>query len=399
MEETLLNTSEILSHIAKQIAAGEKFNRTKRMRAMEHLRLYTDRNRDTEKVSDNSVYAGMQAFLALIKADETMVEFVAKSQSEEAFAQNITDLANFDKSLMNLDQINFQKDWDRAFFGVGIRIKTGWDEQNHCPIWQVKDPLSWIGDPHGNHIDPFEFHYFEEEMDPELMNEEFGFFEAMVAQATTGIMGFCKVYNGYTKWNGKRYSITVSADKRHLLRMVELTADENGHFEDLVNLSYFSPLRGDPYGISLPDLLEDKQRANSILLNLRLIDAKFATFGQMNLFDSRAVNKNDLAAPTLSTKWIAFDSAVGVPISQAVYPVPRSNLGAESAMVSNELAERIKEDSGLDGTDQEGLARRLGLDFLICEWAEKAFWLEWYRSYVRYFSPHTKKRIRIKNAL
>jgi len=56
-----------------------------------------------------------------------------------------------------------------------------------------------------------------------------------------------------------------------------------------VNLTWFSPKRNDPFGVSLLDLTVDKQKANSILMNLRLIDAKFSTFGQMNLVNTDLV--------------------------------------------------------------------------------------------------------------
>lgn len=81
---------------------------------------------------------------------------------------------------MNLNVINFQKDWDRAFFGVGIRVKDGWDDRRKCPVWSVKDPLSWLPDPRGNHIDKFRFHYFEEEMMKMDMTEERGFIQSEV---------------------------------------------------------------------------------------------------------------------------------------------------------------------------------------------------------------------------
>jgi hypothetical protein len=221
------------------------------------------------------------------------------------------------------------------------------------------------------------------------------------------------VRNGYTWYDGKYYSVTTDGEATTLLRAVELSPDETGTVEEVVNISYFSPLRGDPYGVSLVDLVEDKQRANSILMNLRLIDAKFATFGQFNLFDSRAINRGDLTTPTLATKWIAFDSSLGVPISQAIYPVPRERIAQDSYAVSQELARRISLDTGLDnrlfgvegdssityGESQQLQSNanvRLGLSLEIAHWGERSFWREWYRSYRRYFADSDEKTIRMQ---
>ena len=300
----------------------------------------------------------------------------------------------------------------------------------------MKDPLSWVPDPLGSHIDPFRFHYFEEQMMREQMTEERGFDQETVRSLTVDSsttpphptvpsgMDFVPddtpdrlypVYNGYTCVDGIHYSITLDSSRQKLLRCVPMEPDMNGEIENLVNLSYFSPLRGDPYGVSLVDLVEDKQRANSILLNLRLIDAKFATFGQMNLFDSRVLNKNDLSSPTIATKWIAFDSSMGVPISQAIYPVPRARITQDALQVSDDIRRRIQLDTGIDdrtlgvesgssltlGEVQQIQANanlRLALNIEISNWGEKAFWKEWYRSYVRYFAPHDMKIIRTTGA-
>jgi len=40
-----------------------------------------------------------------------------------------------------------------------------------------------------------------------------------------------------------------------------------------IALKYISPLKGDPFGISFPDLLRDKQTAKSKLINLTLVSA------------------------------------------------------------------------------------------------------------------------------
>jgi hypothetical protein len=48
----------------------------------------------------------------------------------------------------------------------------------------VKDPLSWIPDPKGNHIDKFRFHYFEEQMMKSSMSEDYGFIKSEVDKLT-----------------------------------------------------------------------------------------------------------------------------------------------------------------------------------------------------------------------
>lgn len=116
-----------------------------------------------------------------------------------------------------------------------------------------------------------------------------------------------------------------------------------------MNVSWFSPYRGDPFGVSLADLVEDKQKANSILLNLQLINSKYNTLGQTYLIDPRAVpNKADLLSPSTDPKWIPFNSASGVPISNAIYPIPRPNIQADSFNMVQELSRQLQLDTGVD---------------------------------------------------
>jgi hypothetical protein len=73
----------------------------------------------------------------------------------------------------------------------------------------------------------------------------------------------------------------------------------------VVNKKWLSPKRYHPCGISLNDIASDKQKVNRILLNLRLTDAKFSTFGQINMVNSRVVkNTVDLTEPSIEPKWV-----------------------------------------------------------------------------------------------
>lgn len=73
----------------------------------------------------------------------------------------------------------------------------------------------------------------------------------------------------------------------------------------VVNKKWLSPKRYHPCGISLNDIAADKQKVNRILLNLRLTDAKFSTFGQINMVNSRVVkNTVDLTEPSIEPKWV-----------------------------------------------------------------------------------------------
>lgn len=133
--------------------------------------------------------------------------------------------------------------------------------------------------------------YIEDEVDSYIMTElQANRTYRNQAQGTSDVNDqtldkIVSVYSGFTRIKGKLYSVTVDSKITALLKFVEIkpvTKEEKKTKEvsmkTCVNISYFSPVRGNPTGIAMADLILDKQKAQSILLNLRLIDAKFNTF-------------------------------------------------------------------------------------------------------------------------
>lgn len=179
-----MDKEKLLTQIQDEIEYSKNFTQRKREMFRNRFDKYINPDKDEDKVSVNTLYSTIQLFLSINYSDKLSVLFMPRRLGDEEYADNLTDLAKFDYDEMNMEVLNFQKDWDRAFFGVGIRVKDGWDDVRKCPIFSVKDPLSWLPDPRGNHIDKFRFHYFEEEMMKDDMEEELGFIESEVEKLT-----------------------------------------------------------------------------------------------------------------------------------------------------------------------------------------------------------------------
>lgn len=75
-----------------------------------------------------------------------------------------------------------------------------------------------------------------------------------------------------------------------------------------VNLKYFIPKKGDPFGVSMCDLIQDKHRYKNVLANLMFLREKDAALGDDVIFDQNIVkNPNDLTRPTINKKFIGAD--------------------------------------------------------------------------------------------
>jgi len=150
-------------------------------------------------------------------------------------------------------------------------------------------------------------------------------------------------------------------------------------------------------------------------MNLRLIDAKFNTFWQMNLVNTDIVkDTTELTRPSINTKWIGVNAG-NQSLNNAVYPVPRQSIMADSFNVSQELVRQIQLDTGIDsrslgvqgdknitlGESQQIQANAnviFGLGVEVSSWAEVDFWKHmWFRTYQENFSNSDEKFIRLSN--
>lgn len=436
-----------LQQVRQEINDWLDYTRAKREKIRDRLVKYVDQDKEEDKIWINTIYSVMQLGLAIKYSDETSVIVMPRKFWDEEYADNLTDLAKFDFDEMDLKRQNYQRDWDAQFTGVWIKRNKWRDDIRKVKVSEVADPLTWIPDPYGNYLNPFRYHYFEVEMLKSTMTEKYGFKEEEVGELTSQKIQelqsnasardnatwlnsplqddntdfYISVYDWYTYEDGKLYVVTVDEKKSTVLRKVlvdPVMKDEietgSVDIKTQVNLTYFSPNR-DAFGVALLDLIEDKQVANSILANLRLIDAKFSTFGQMNLVNTDMVkNTADLTRPTLNTKWIGVN-AWGGNLSNAVYPVPRQSMMQDSYNVSSELTRQIQLDTWISENSlwvpssksmtlwesqqiQANANIRLALWISISNWGEEDFWkFMWLRGYYEFMEESETKFIRIAN--
>ena len=193
-----------------------------------------------------------------------------------------------------------------------------------------------LPDPMSDHITKSRFEYDMRRLMKDELKEEFGYKspedisgEIMQINETrqandivSGLntdwkeKGFIDVYDGFTYIDGELHMVTVDSSMQILIRKEKIEALSKKEEEmgvpmcRVLNKKWLSPKRYHPCGISINDIASDKQMVNRVLLNLRLTDAKFSTFGQMNLVNSRVVkNHVELSEPSIEPKWVVANVA------------------------------------------------------------------------------------------
>lgn len=176
---------------------------------------------------------------------------------------------------------------------------------------------------------------------------------------------------------------------------------------------HYSPMEYDPYGICVPDLLADKQRAQQMLLNLEKTKAWQAAHGSMFGVDENKVNVNDLTRPTTTTRFIKVK---GGDISNAIVEIPKSRPDMDVFAVSQQLKQQATLDIGLDerslgvgganaltATENQRIQKNANLKQIlntkIKMWSLKRFWRDWYKRYYENFKWSDQKNIIINTQI
>lgn len=447
-----MSKNDILAQVSQEVKISTDYVSSRRQQFRDRLALYNNQRKQKDKIGILTLYTTINTLLAVSYTDEMTVEFTARKFANAQFAQNANSVAEFDHEEMNLAEISYYTQWDKYFYGVGLRDVSTFNTTTNTPIVKTLSPLCWLPDPAtgSNFKQGYtgRFYGFEVERSKEEMEEENGFFNVenisiskpnseqqstkSAEQEAHGVnpsddsslknntiyqidwFTHLKNENGGTS----KYLLTVSADCKELFRIekIEPVTAEEKKDESLVPwplvTNYYSPQRNNPFGVSVGDLVEDKQRAKSVLANLRIGKEKSALY-PMYLYNTRAIrNRRDLD--------FGFNKAIGANLKEneqlnnVLMPIAKDgntsstfaqeqSLDAENNLATGADSMRAGVMSSQSNTATEvqqvtmNAQTRFLLGYRINIWGEKHFWRLWYRLYRQFFSQTQEKIVRLQS--
>lgn len=396
------------------------------------------------KVNINSVYTTMQTLMSVYYWDRMNVKFEGRTKSSSPYADNLNKMAEFDYDEMNLEEIDYKWNWDRFFFGVGIKVLDGWDSKTQTPIFTNVSPLAWIPDPQwGFTIEDHRWAGFEVENTKEnlsknpaffnidLINSEAGERQAEIRQAYTMGRNLVDIdvedtpnkkynlYNHYTIIDGFKYLITLANHRSLIVRMIRLEPALKEEKADPtkvmypIALKYYSPVQGDPFGVSVPDLMRDKQTSQSKLFNLAILKETRNALGEDLFYDQKMIkNVKELTRPSVDPKAIAVNVSDWKALSSAVFRPQKEQNSGSAFNTGSQLEFQNALSTGIDAnslwvggvsnqtaTEAQITQKNANLRFIlwtkIGKWWERDAWKLWFRSYVFNLSGNSKKVIRL----
>ena len=445
-KQSPLNSDErkvLRQQIEDEFKLGWEHTQPKRAESLRRLKLYNNQKKDSSKVGDPLLFTVFNTVLAALYEDRLSSSFQGKEEGDEETAENLTATAEHDYNLMEKDEADYEWDFDTGFFGRGLLMLNEFDRRPGymCPVAEVLDPMTFIRDPRATSVNGnqkgygalrfwgreiglsksemkenpsyFNLRYLRKEKDTQNLTQEAR--EArMEAQGLQPVNpkeeALSENYEyllleWYTTVNGKKYLTTWGNNRRLLVRYQEL----KGENWPLIDRSLF-PMSHDWDGVSIPDLIEDKQRARSVMINLGM-ESAIADLYPMYLFDKKKVGDQNLD--------FEFNKFIGVngPVDNAVVPIQKSvfhqqvnlilnilDVAAQKAVAAPEVSQGVQptQSRTLGETQQisAGADVRHSLGAKIFGWSEKRFWRQWYWLYkTKFNSEFDEKVIRIQGPL
>jgi len=434
----------LLAKVKAEKEDSQNYTDLKRQRKRDQLKLYVNQEKNPERISDNTLYTSMQAWMATTTSDQKSVTWLGRQWMDEDIAENLNNMAKYDWEEMNMPEHEIKRRWHEWMFWVSILVKDKWSKTN-CPTWSVKDPLSWFPDKKWwLTTRNFRFMYFESEVPSYSLKEKDGYFNIDIAKESTksditiqNDIAYAKPRNlqtsvadalydgnenvsiieGYTRIDGVPYLVSLANDCSVIIRCEKLKAVTKAEKEDEtliefpVILRYISPIPNDPFGISLADLVEDSQMAMTILKNLKLIREKDLALGDTMLVSKKVKNRTDLLkAPSLTQRrFVPVDSD---DVNGLIATLPKSQgssdyynfeqqlrWDAQLATGISNVQAGVTEDTKRTASEIQAAQRNANARFLL--WfqialvADKDFWKLWYRCYQEYMSETDKKFVRL----
>ncbi len=442
--------SKLIAQIQDEYKVGLDFIHPKIDELELRLKVYSNQKRDKTAIGDPLLFTIFQTVLASLYNDRLAVNFEGREDGDEETAENLNSLSEFDYDQMQKSITDYYWDWNTLFFGRALLLNIEFDRDRMCPLPEVVDMMTWIRDPRarsvngdargrgamrygGREIILYKSDIKDNDLyfnidklkpqgqDPQSLLDQAergrlaaqGYNEANTAARTitSGDNTEIRALEWFTHYKGKKVLVTLTNDRKEVIRYTELTGsdDKPAKTWPIVDRVCY-PMAQDWDGVSIPDLIEDKQRARSVVQNAALKGIKS---GQepVYLYDANKIKKR-------GSLDIAFNKHVPIDGSPAgaVQIIDRQQVKSEVDWILNVLNQAAQSSTaspdtrqGGGGSDQtateatleaQGVDVRYSLTAKIWGWSERDFWLQWYCLYKKHFEADIdEKTMRVAGAL
>lgn len=448
-----MERSQLLQKIKKEFELWNERTKKKKKQRSERLEKYIKQDRKDWLININMIYNTIDALIAGSYIEEPQVKFMSRDELMEVDqAETLDNMAKFDMKEMDYQMLDYQVQRDRYFFGLGIAYNSGFQLTQMAPEFYSISPMSVILDPYPANVwkytsKNYRFVWFvmESNIDDLKADRQYNK-EALKQMVRSDISAdvqsakkavskasnlemvvedldlnyTVEVYHHFTVVDWRKMLYTVdNRTKSLILREIELPASTEEEKKDpsLIprpfSFYFYKPERGKDFGISIPDLLEDKEKSKTILINAALLKARYEAMGGKFIVNSRLINNpDDILKPSTWPLYIFTNDKLQPwePIGNVMQELPVSPIKQDTLTMSN-LIERewvmdtkldqmqmgIVPDKSMTKAEQQAVQSNnnvlSSLNMKTYLWGAYDFRYLWWRSYMQNFSASNKKFI------
>lgn len=388
------------------------------------LKLYNNQKRDKSAVGDPLLFTIHQTVLASLYDDQLMVSFNPREDGDTETAENLDSMAEFDYDEMEKDIVDYNWDWDTTFFGRGLVMLMEFDREKKCPVPENWDPMTTLRDPNATSVNGDmkgrgasrfigrEIRLTKEEMktagvyfnfdnlkqdstqinslvdrNKQLRAQAQGYADTMARGETLGDSSTYLLTEWITRFRGDLYICTLADNRKRMIRFTKI----QGNKIPIIDRALY-PVSHDWDGVSIPDIVEDKQRARAKLQNLGIKVAEAGLHPSYVYDTTRITNRAELNMEVNKFIGIAGNT------TGAIQEVPRSQIKQDVNFILSTLdssAQRATATPDIQQGQISGDKRtatelnmvnakvdtRYSLSAKIFGWSEKRFWQQYYMLY------------------
>lgn len=430
---------DILLLIQRQYDDSIEWTLEKRQRFEERQKLYLNlRESWKNKVYVRYLFSVIDTLKALYFMDKPNVVFSPRKVWDEDLAQNINNLAQFDYGEMECFKKKERVQDNKFWYWAWIEVFTWFDKDTSTPQYKVVNPMCRVPDRFQNVNDWASFHWFEFEVSRWELDDSYDK-DALDYRYLKSIESLTKdkkesieqtrllnskwdystiLYYHYFRYEYIWYLAVTTADRSELLKLEEIPAFTKAQKKNKklrkcpVIVRNWRYLEDDPYGICVPDILEDKQMMMQLFMNLNRIKAEHEAYGDLFLFDPELVNVEDLKIPTTWRKFVKanlrslnwWSPMMEVPkwaVKQDAYNMPW--IMQQQWSIDIWLDDRslwVSWDNNITARENQRVQKNANLKLILwakIDWeAEKQFWQVWYWLYCANMKAWEKKEFALK---
>lgn len=406
-----------------------QFGQTRKRRQVAQIVLLNNLQRGDENIASTLLITLFNRILSNLYDDKMQVKFVPSEEMDQKKVNSLNILAQNDYREMDKAKLDYDWDWDTLFFGRGYMETLRFDKKRKIMKPEVINPLVFGYDPFFENSNDWRYYWkwitkswwqiqklidngtitgikspkeIASGIDPYLWDYKIRREQAklMTPQANDTYQGdvfqILEFY-GYNKY-GKKCCYWIDRDFTKILYEEELDLRDAPDGKDsewpiVVKEAFREPHSSVVFSIA--DLLEDKHRARSVLLNLAFIAAK----DKANpLYQYVPENVKDL------TQLFNRQVSQHIPVSDvqaSIAPLNTANpmdpgLLAFMQILNQEANDPVGTGMALSPTKkgkqsatETAIQQQLNdlaqsLQSKVMQFGEEEFWADWYQRYKRY---------------